>query len=242
VKVGLARHRAFVARRVLAVAAAGAVLAGVWAAGGDALLHEPERVGAWLRETGPFGPAVYVLVFAACQAVGVPGFAFLIPGILVWPAKEAFLWVWLGATASGVAGFAFARWLAREWVESKLPERLRRVDARMGERAFVTVVLVRSFFYLAPPSHWALGVSRVGVAPLVAGTALGMLPGTAFWVLAGKGVLAFAATQPPAVWIALALALGVAALVWRAKHRRAAAAVEEALRAAPAAPPEQPAD
>ena len=81
-----------------------------------------------------------------------------------------------------------ARFLAREWVSQRIPERLHRWDERLEHRGLQTVILVRLLLFLMPLAHWALGVSRVRFTPFVLGTAVGFVPGIAVLTYLGEGI------------------------------------------------------
>jgi uncharacterized membrane protein YdjX (TVP38/TMEM64 family) len=212
---------------VLVVAALGAAALGVWSLG----LHEPggrDELRRTVTDAGPWGPLLFVVLFSALEAVGVPGLIFIGVAIVVWPPWEAFLWLWLGSVGAGCVGFAFARTIGRRWVVTHLPERFRRFDARLATSGLRYVVAVRVVFFLATPAHWLLGLSGVPFRTALLGSAIGFVPGTAFWAFAGGGVFAWAGAQPPLTWAALAAAAAVllaARALWR--RRRGAAAIAE---------------
>jgi uncharacterized membrane protein YdjX (TVP38/TMEM64 family) len=185
-------------------------------------LREPERLRDWLEATGVLAPALYVAVFACLTPFGLPAVLMVMAAVGAWPLGWAFALTWAGAVGAGVVGFAFARWLARDWVMAHLPERFRHLDERAGERPLATVLLLRLFFFLAPPAHWALGVSRVGFGTHLFGTALGYVPWVLAYTLGGRGALELVRTQPPWVWIpvgALVAAVWLA-VGWKLRGRR----------------------
>ena len=198
----------------------GGALAYAWTAGVLEGLDR-ERVTQLLRNAGPWGPIGLVLAFALLEPFGVPGALFAIPASWVWPFPLAFALSWLGAVGAGVVGFVFARSIARDFVERKIPARFRRFDERLETRGFVTVVIVRLVFFLAPPAHWVLGVSRVRFTPFVLGTAVGFLPGMAALVLFGEGLLRAWAAAPPGLGAAVGLALAIW-ILWRRRASRVA--------------------
>ena len=184
---------------------------GLWASG---ILEsiDPQQVREWLRESGPWGPLIYLISFALLEPFGVPGILFVVPASFVWPPWVAFPLSWLGSVAAGLVGFATARWLARDWVAERLPQRLRAWDARLEERGLWPVILVRLLFFLAPPAHWALGLSRVRTGVFVLGSAIGFVPGIALLSFAGPTLVElWRDTERPGLWIAgllVLLALG----------------------------------
>jgi uncharacterized membrane protein YdjX (TVP38/TMEM64 family) len=190
--------------------------------GGLAERLEPSAIGSLLRDSGPWGPAVFVALFSLGNGLGLPGAVFLIPAVAVWPIAEAFLWVWLGAIGAGLVGYGFARTVGRDFVEARLPVRLRDLDARASQRAVRTVALIRLTLFLLAPAHWALGLSSIRLGPYLAGTALGFLPGAAFWTFAG-GQLLDAFREPTARGWLLILGLVLLAVFvprWYVRWRR----------------------
>ena len=107
------------------------------------LLSDTDRISALLTESGIWGPLVYVAVFSLLEPAGVPGTLFIVPASLVWPLWLAFLLSWAGSIGAGVVGFGFARSLGRDWVQARLPDRLRGYDQRLAERGLTTVIVVR---------------------------------------------------------------------------------------------------
>lgn len=170
---------------------AGLVVVGVaaYAIGLFDLLSDPERVRSLLLESGAWGPILYVVAFGLLEPFGAPGILFIVPAAMVWPTAIAALLSWLGAVLAGLVGFSFSRWVARDWVEHHMPERLRAYDDRLAERGLQTVVVVRLLFFLLPPAHWALGLSRVRLAPFLLGSAIGFIPGIIALTLLGRGIL-----------------------------------------------------
>ena len=161
---------------LLALLVAAGLLARLWA-GAD-----PLREAA--RE-----PVAFVLLGAGLCAVGVPrqvvcyaaGAGFGI-GAGIAAAMAAQL---LGCGADVLA----ARTLARSWVAGRIDGRLARIDRALSRRPFAATLTLR----LLPvgnnvATNLVAGVSGLALAPFLAASALGYLPQTAVFVLAGAGV------------------------------------------------------
>ena len=199
-----------------------AVLA--WATGVHEQL-EVETLRDLVAGAGFWGPLLFVLLFGL-EGIGVPGILFMVTAIALWPPWIAFLLNWLGAITAGMVGFAYARYVGRDWVAAHLPARMRRFETRVVERGVQTVILVRLLFFLAPPAHWALGLSPVRFRSFVIGSAIGFVPGMLLVSFAGRPVFEWLSRQPRETWMALAalFLLGVAA--WWLLTRRRAPAVD----------------
>lgn len=198
----------------IAIVAAGLVLAtSIWALGLGDFLGDAEKAAGLLRDLGAAGYILYIVAFALLEPFGVLGLFFVVPAGIVWPTWLAFLLSLAGATGAGVVGALFARFVARDWVESRLPTRFRRFDQRLAEHGLRTVIVVRLLFFLSPLAHWALGLSLVRLRPLILGTFLGFIPGIAVLTLIGASMLNALQAVPGWVWLAGgAAAVGIALL------------------------------
>ena len=200
-------------KRILGLLVAVGLGAGVYFGGVVDALRDPEWFRSFVASSGAVGPTIYVTTFWILEPLGVPILLFIIPASLIWPQLEAFLLSWLGLMGSGIVAFSFARWVARDWVQARLPERFRRYDARLSENGLKTVMVVRLFFFVSW-GHLALGVSNVRLHTFVLGSALAIVPGTALVVFLGGNAFAWLGSVPDSVWISAGLALS-AWLLWR---------------------------
>jgi uncharacterized membrane protein YdjX (TVP38/TMEM64 family) len=142
---------------------------------------------------GLAGIALFVLLAALGCAVGVPrqvaafaaGYAFA-AGLGLWAAG-------LLAMAAQMLGcavdFGWARLLGRDWVGTRLPARLARLQDRVTARPFTATLTLR---LLPVGNNLALsllgGVSAVPAVPFLMASAVGYLPQTAVCVLLGSGI------------------------------------------------------
>jgi uncharacterized membrane protein YdjX (TVP38/TMEM64 family) len=137
---------------------------------------DPETIQIWLDDKGAWGPVMFVALYAVLQALFVSSHIFIIAANAVWPPELAIAYSWLGAMGSGLISFVFARFVAREWVQKRLPDKIRQYDEKLEESGFLTVLLLRSLFFTSPPLQLGLGISGVRFMAFLGGTALGNLP------------------------------------------------------------------
>jgi uncharacterized membrane protein YdjX (TVP38/TMEM64 family) len=161
---------------------------------------DPAMMRVWFRNAGAWGAVLFIVAYACLQPFGVNGLVFLLSAPLIWSPIEAFLLNWVGTVGTGVFSFSGARFVARAWVQQRLPRRIRRFDDRLSTHGFRTVFLLRLIFYTAPTVQWALGVSRVAFAPFLVGTVLGVAPFTLMTTLLGVRVAAWLEKHPVATW------------------------------------------
>ncbi len=183
---------------VFAALLAGAV-AWIYASGAYEEL-DPATMREWFRNVGPWGGVLFVGAYACLQPFGVNGLVFLLSAPLIWSPTDAFLLNWAGTVGTGLFSFFVARFVARDWIQQRLPRRIRRFDERLQTHGFRTVFLLRLIFYTTPTVQWALGVSRVAFAPFLAATVLGVAPFTLMTTLVGIRVAKWIEEHPVATW------------------------------------------
>lgn len=144
-----------------------------------------ERVLSW----GVWGPLSFLLAFAVLQPFGVAAHVFIVAATLVWAPVPSLLLSWTGALLASTTSFWFARWMGREWVQSRLPARLQRWDGKLATHGFRTVLVMRLVMFTFGPMQLMLGVSQVRFVPYLLGSALGLLPMIALESFVGAGVV-----------------------------------------------------
>lgn len=186
---------------------------------------DPERVRQTLVELGPWGYVAFVVAYAALQPFGVPGTVFIMAAPLIWPWPVAFALSMAGTMAASVVGFSFARFVARDWVSTRIPERFRKYEDALARRAFRTVFILRLVFWMPPLLHAFFGVSKVRFSTHFWGSFAGYILPLLLVSFFGERLFDAMKQAPPAVWagiVASLLLLGVT--VWLIKRRSAARA------------------
>jgi uncharacterized membrane protein YdjX (TVP38/TMEM64 family) len=124
-------------------------------------LGDPAHLKELLLRAGPWGYAAFLGAYTVMQPFGLPGTLFVMAAPLIWPWPIAFALSMVGTMAASVVGFSFARFVARDWVSSRIPARFRRYDDALARRGFETVFLLRLIFWMPPPLHYFFGISKV---------------------------------------------------------------------------------
>ena len=171
------RGRAWITRAALVVGVAIAVALAV-RVGLVGFVRDGDRLEEFLTESGAVGPIVYVLAFTAAQPLSLPGGVLILPATLVWPGATVFVLSWLGGMIASTVGFVVARWIARDWVQARLPDRLRSWDDRIADRGTQAIIGLRVVTGFAPAADWLLGVSAVTMRQFLVGTGIGLIPTT----------------------------------------------------------------
>ena len=194
---------------------------------------DPEAMRAWIRDAGVWGGVAFVLAYSLLQPFGVNGLLFLLSAPLIWGPAEALVLNWIGSVGCGLVSFLIARFVARDWVQKRLPERARRFDDRLQTHGFRTVLLLRLLFFTSPILQYALGASRVEPKPFLLGTLVGMVPFTVLMTLLGVSINVWLDEHPLSSWpwgrigpIVVVVAVVIAAIVVYLLRRRRARSID----------------
>lgn len=169
---------------------------------------------AWLQETlqwveslGAVGTLAFIVIYIAATVAFLPGSVLTLGSGVVFGVVQGALYVFIGATLGATLAFLVGRYLARDWVASKIAEndKFRAIDEAVGREGFKIVLLTRlSPVFPFNLLNYAFGITKVSLRDYFLGC-IGMIPGTILYVylgsLAGNLALIGTANQPtnPAV-------------------------------------------
>ena len=190
-----------------------------WQTGLLHTLTEPARVRESMQGLGAWGWLAFVVAYTLFQPFGVPGTVFVIAASLIWPWPIAFALSMTGTMAASVVGFSFARFVARDWIATRIPKRFRRYDEALEKRGFVTVVILRFIFWMPPLLHASLGISKVRFWSHFWGSFVGYLVPLFLMAFFGEKVLAWMKDAPIEVWIAIPVVLVFIGFAWWIRGR-----------------------
>ena len=180
----------------------------------------------WLGAMGPWGVALFSILFVACIVALVPGSALSVTAGLtygLWGAPIAVI----GATVGATIAYLIAKHVVRDTVDAWIgrSRHLRAVEDAVNEEGWRVVALVR----LSPLlpfnlQNYLFGITHIRFWPYVWATFFGILPGTVFDVYLGSIGSRPLDERSPLEWIVLGTGLAATALlVWlvarKAKQR-----------------------
>lgn len=215
------------AKIVLVVAVLALVLT-AWQLGWFALLAEPALLRERILAIGPWGYLVFLLGFCFLAPFGLPGILFVLASAYIWPRPVAYGLSLAGAVGSSAVGFAFARFVAHDFVDKRLPARIRKYDPWIEKRGWIAAAVLRAIFLMHPLLHAAFGLSRIRFFPYIAGSTLGYIPSLAVvvWV-SGSAIDVLASLETRTILVVLG-GLALLFLAYRGVRARRAVRREHA--------------
>lgn len=215
------------------VALALVVLAGAYRGGVFAHVAEPKVLARTLLEMGTWGYVAFVLAYTVLQPFGVPGSIFVAAAPLIWPWQTAFALSMVGTMSASVVGFSFARFVARDWVSTRIPARLRKYDASLERNALQTVVILRLILWMPQVLHSFFGVSKVPFWTHFWGSLIGYMPPLLLVSYLGGEMFDSSGRIQPGAWpifaglLSASLAIAAFARLYE-RRRRLSGAVQHA--------------
>ena len=146
---------------------------------------------SWLGQTGWVGMVCAIALYVPLGLLLVPASALTILIGVAHGFWSGMICATLGANLAACAGFALARAWKLGGGHTSLQQRnlISKDNPRLRDHAFWLVLLARlSVFVPFGPLNYGMGLSKVGIKDYVAGTFLGMLPGTALYLWAGTSL------------------------------------------------------
>jgi uncharacterized membrane protein YdjX (TVP38/TMEM64 family) len=148
-----------------------------------------ERLGElrnWIQELGPWGPLVFLLLYAAAVVAAVPGSALTVAAGALFGSVLGVIVVIHAATLGASLAFLIARYVARDTIARRLSSNatFQRLDRLTEEHGAVIVALTR-LVPLFPFNllNYGFGLTRVPFRTYVLWSYLCMLPGTILYVV-----------------------------------------------------------
>ncbi|OOZ39477.1 SNARE associated Golgi protein [Solemya pervernicosa gill symbiont] len=158
-----------------------------------------------IRGKGLDGELIFIAIGALATAVGLPRQLIGFLGGYAFGFLFGTLAALIAASLGCVIAFYYSRLFGRALVMARFERRIRRVNDFLSGHTFSMTVLIR----LLPigsnlATNLAAGVTHVPAFAFIAGSALGYIPQTAVFALAGSGI-----EVDPVLRIGLAIALFV---------------------------------
>ncbi|WP_329388163.1 TVP38/TMEM64 family protein [Streptomyces sp. NBC_01351] len=204
------------------------------AAGVCVLLYEPQRLLSEGWPPGlPMGTAVllFAAAYGVCTAAFVPRPLLNLAAGAVFGSQAGLLAAVAGTVLGGAISFGLGRALGQEALRPLLRGRwLHAADGQLSRHGFRSMLAVRIFpglpFVVA---NYCAAVSRCGWLPFLLATAIGVVPNTAAYVIAGAS-----ASSPgsPAFLVSFGFivvsVVGAGVVAWRKRHHLAPPRIQEA--------------
>ena len=143
----------------------------------------------WVRDLGPWGPALFVLAVAASMMLILPGFIFTLSAGILFGVIKGTLLILIGTTTGACLAFLTGRFLFRDKVRAALAkrEKIRRFVRIVDHEGWRFVMITRMVpMFPFKLSNYAFGTTSIPFRRFLLGTSLGIIPLSMTNVYAGS--------------------------------------------------------
>lgn len=167
-----------------------AAIAGAHLSGAGEYLQQ-DRLRGLISGYGALAPAIYILIYALAPVLFLPGLPITIAGGVLFGPFWGVVYTITGATIGASLAFLVARYVARDWVASKLTsprwEKLDSEVARHGWKVVAFTRLIPAFpFNLL---NYAFGLTKIPFVHYLIATFFCMLPACIAFIVFSSSLL-----------------------------------------------------
>ena len=187
-KQGREREKS-VLKLALFIGALAAIIFAVKITGLDGYLDK-ESLQAAIGRFGPWGPLVFILIYAVSPSLFLPGLPLTVVAGLAFGPLFGILYTIIGATMGASIAFLVARYFARAQVEQLLTGKMKAIDEGVNEKGWAYVAITR-LIPLFPFNllNYAFGLTGIKFSHYAVASFVFMLPGTAAYVVFSSSLL-----------------------------------------------------
>ncbi|WP_137990673.1 TVP38/TMEM64 family protein [Streptomyces vilmorinianum] len=188
------------------------------------VLYEPQRLlqAGWPPHMSGVGAVVlFGLAYGVCTAAFVPRPILNLAAGALFGTQAGLLAALAGTVLGAGIAFTLGRVLGQDALRPLLRGRwLRAADGQLSRHGFRSMLAIRLFPGVPfAAANYCAAVSRMGYAPFLLATAIGSVPNTAAYVVAGSEA---GSPTSPAFLISMGFivvsGLAAAAVAWRKRH------------------------
>ena len=146
----------------------------------------PEMLEAWILSFGIWAPVGFVLLYGVATVAAIPGGIFDLVGGAVFGPLYGSIYDLLGGSLGAALAFLVARYVARDWLETRAGPRLQSVMRSVQDEGWRFVAFVR-LVPIFPYNivNYLLGLTRIPFHHYVLATVVFMAPSTVAYTLLG---------------------------------------------------------
>ncbi len=154
----------------------------------EALKANRDHLFAYTQQHYATAVVLFIALYCLQTTLSLPGAAlFTLTGGFLFGPLAGTLYANLGATSGAVLAFLVARYLLRDWVETKFGHRLKPFQEGFANNAFGYLLSLRlipifPFFVI----NLLSGLTRIRLGSFIAATAIGIIPASFVYAYAGR--------------------------------------------------------
>ncbi len=184
------KHQSRLLFRVLVLITIAAAIWGIRTTGINQYLDQ-QQFRILIDSLGILGPLCYMLIYSLAPSLFLPGLPLTIAGGILFGPFWGVVYTIIGATAGACLAFLISRYMAGDWINSRLSgPRWRSLHQNVEDHGWKIVAFTR-LIPLFPFNllNYAFGLTRIKFMPYALATALCMLPACIAFIVFSSSLL-----------------------------------------------------
>ena len=136
---------------------------------------DPQKVHKAIKKAGYLGIVIYILGFGLAELLHLPGLVFVTAGVMCWGHFNGWMLALCMAPLSCTISFLVVRRVGGQALADVQFTIVKRMMSHLDDRPVLTVVGLRTVFFLVPAINYILALSTIRARDFVLGTALGLV-------------------------------------------------------------------
>lgn len=158
----------------------------LWWQTGVSVQQIPQQLRDTLMQVGFVQAAIiYIVLYTVRPLLFFPGSVLSASAGVVFGSWFGLLFTYIGGTSSAVFAFLIARFFGRDAVAGKQNRFAQKWDKKLQDNGLETVLLMRLLFFPFDAVNFGCGLTSMKLRDFTIGTIIGILPGSATFVLLG---------------------------------------------------------
>ncbi|MCX7885094.1 MAG: TVP38/TMEM64 family protein [Caloramator sp.] len=142
-------------------------------------LYDISKVERIVESYGKLAPVIFLILCVIRPIILLPIGLFSVLGGLLFGSLNGTIYTVIGSTIGSIIAYYLARYWGREWVESLLNAKFQKIDSKFREKGFTVTFLMRVIPILpCDVVSYICGLSDIDIFKYIAGTIIGIIPGT----------------------------------------------------------------
>lgn len=134
--------------------------------------------------TTPLGPFLFILIYTLRPILFFPASILTIAGGAIF-GPIGVLWVVVGSNLSALVAYGIGRFFGSGLIDETAEGVILRYAQRMRQNGFITILIMRFIYLPYDLVNYFSGILKIDWRKFIVATALGSIPGTAFYTLFG---------------------------------------------------------
>ena len=132
----------------------------------------------------PIGPLLFILLYTLRPILFFPASILTIAGGAIF-GPIGVLWVVIGSNLSALVAYGIGRFFGSGLIDETAEGVIQRYAQRMRQNGFITILIMRFIYLPYDLVNYLSGILKIDWRKFIFATALGSIPGTAFYTLFG---------------------------------------------------------